>query len=416
MSQSKPFPLPIIGVDTLSTETALASGAVRSAVNVDIGRAGRVRRRDGYTRRVAVPGLHSIYYAAQRGWTLVARDSTLFRLDTATLAMTPLMALNSPDPLWYTEYNGNLYFTNRATMGWVPSNSSTARLVGVQTPSAPTIAPDPAGGLLRGTYGVVITLVDERGEESGACKLQTITLPNGGGIRLTGLPQRLGSTVFIYVTGADDDQLRLVATPPAVFPSYLIAEPVAHGGMCGTRGLVPLPPGEFVCWHNGRLFTAGNGAVRFSEAMRPHLHDPAHNVIPFSGAVSFMESVGDGIYVGDARGVWFLSGTDPTKFEQSRVSSYRAVARSSVMVPPQHFPPKQVPVDSPVAVWLSTSGYVVGMPGGTTVELQPDRIRVPDGLAGRTAFLLRGGRKQVVTPVNSTSMATFGTAVDSVVG
>lgn len=414
MSQSKPFPLPIIGVDTLSTETALASGAVRSAVNVDIGRAGRVRRRDGYTRRVAVPGLHSVYYAAQRGWTLVARDSALFRLDTATFAMTPLMALNSPDPLWYTEYNGNLYFTNRATMGWVPSNSDEARRVGVPTPQAPAITADASGGLLPGKYGVVLVLVDDRGEESGASRLQTVSLPNGGGIRLSDLPQQLGWTTFVYVTGADDDVLRLVATVPAVFPTYLIAEPIAQGRTCGTRGLVPLPGGDFVCWHNGRLFTAGGGAVRFSGSMRPHLHDPAHNVIPFSGAITFMESVGDGVYVGDERGVWFLSGNDPTKFEQVRVSPNRAVARSSVVVSPKHFPEKQVPVDSPVAVWLSTSGYVVGMPGGTAVELQPDRVKVPNGLTGRTSFLLRGGRKQVVTPVNSSSTATFGTAVDSV--
>lgn len=85
------------------------------------------------------------------------------------------------------------------------------------------------------------------------------------------------------------------------------------------------------------------------------------------------------------------------------------------MVPPEHFPSEQVPAEAPVAVWLSTSGYVVGMPGGTTVELQPERLKVPSGLTGRSVFLLREGRKQVVTPVNSTSTATFGTAVDSVI-
>lgn len=415
MRQSKPYPLPIAGVDVLSSETALVEGGVRSAINVDIGRAGRVRRRDGYTRRIAAPGMHSVYYAAQKGWTLVARGSELYRLDLGTFGLTSLASLRSPDPVWYTEYNGNLYYTNRSTLGWVPSDSTVARPVGVPTPDPPTVAPVAAGGLLPGRYGVTITLVDGRGEESGAARVQFVDLPQGGGIRLTGLPQTLGYTVFIYVTGADDDQLRLTASPPAVFPSYVVAEPAAQGGVCDTRGLVPLPPGDFICWHNGRLFTAGSGAVRFSEAMRPHLHNPAHNVIPFSGHIAFMESVGDGIYVGDSRGVWFLAGNDPTKFEQKRVSTCRAVARSSIMVPPEHLPEKQVPVDSPVAVWLSTSGYVVGMPGGTTVELHPDRIKVPGGLTGRSAFLLRGGRKQVVTPVNSTSTATFGTAVDSVI-
>ena len=235
-----------------------------------------------------------------------------------------------------------------------------------------------------------------------------------GSIRLANLPQQLGWTIFVYITSADGDVLRWAAELPAVFPSYVVAE-IAQGGELDTQFLVPLPPGDIVRWHNGRLFTAKNGALRFSEALRPHLHDPAHGVIPFSGHIAFVESVGDGLYVGDSRGVWFLSGTDPTKFEQRRVSTCRAVARSSIMVPPEHFPPKQVPAEAPVAVWLSTSGYVVGMSGGTTVELQPDRLKVSSGLTGRSAFLLREGRKQVVTPVNSTSTATFGTAVDSVI-
>jgi hypothetical protein len=413
VSQTKPYPLPIAGVDTLSSETALVKGAVRSAVNVDIGRAGRFKRRAGYTRRVAHPGLHSLFYAAQKGWTLVARDAELYRLDTDTYDLTPLAPLSSPDKLEYTEYNGNLYFANKTTLGWVPSDSSMARPVGVPVPLAPTLSPAP-GGLLPGRYGVAITVVDDRGEEGGATELQIIDLPEGGGIRLSHLPQRLGWAISVYITSADGDVLRWAAQLPAVFPSYVVAE-TAQGGELDTQFLTPLPPGDIVRWHNGRLFTAKDGALRFSEALRPHLHDPAHGVIPFSGRITFVESVGDGLYVGDSRGVWFLSGTDPTKFEQRRVSTCRAVARSSIMVPPEHFPPKQVPAEAPVAVWLGTSGYVVGMPGGTTVELQPDRLRVPSGLTGRSVFLLREGRKQIVTPVNSTSTATFGTAVDSVI-
>ena len=413
MSQTKPYPLPIVGVDMLSSETALVGGAVRSAVNVDIDRAGRFKRRTGYTRRVAAPGMHSLYYAAQKGWTIVARDAELFRLNTSTYELTSLAALNSADKLEYTEYNGNLYFANKTTLGWVPSDSTMARPVGVPVPTTPTLSPAD-GGLTPGKYGVAITFVDDRGEEGGATELQVIDLPKGGGIRLANLPQRLGWRIFVYITSADGDVLRRAAELPAVFPSYVVAE-TAQGGVLNTRFLVPLPPGDIVRWHNGRLFTAKNGVLRFSEALRPHLHDPAHGVIPFSGHIAFVESVGDGLYVGDSRGVWFLSGTDPTKFEQRRVSTCRAVARSSIMVPPEHFPPKQVPAEAPVAVWLSTSGYVVGMPGGTTVELQPDRLRVPSGLTGRSVFLLREGCKQVVTPVNSTSTATFGTAVDSVV-
>ena len=44
MSKTVPFPLPVLGLDLLSSETAMIKGTVRSAVNIDIGRAGRYAR------------------------------------------------------------------------------------------------------------------------------------------------------------------------------------------------------------------------------------------------------------------------------------------------------------------------------------------------------------------------------------
>ncbi len=408
MSQIKPFPLPIAGVDVLSNETALTQGAVRSAVNVDIDRAGRFKRRDGYVRRVSTPGLHSLYYAVQRGWTLVAHNRNLTRIDPNTYAGTFLADMRSTTPVSYTEYNGNIYYTNNSVLGWVPSDSETARAVGVPTPGRPSVAPTTLGGMTAGTYGVAVSAVDDRGEESGLSDVATVKLDVTGGIALAGVTPPSGGRIYVYTTSADGDILRFAGSGTQVTDN-------PSGGPPSTKHLRPLPAGDFVCWHGGRLYTAEYGVLRFSEALRPHLYNPAYGAIPFSGQISFVEAVSDGMYVGDDRGVWFLAGVDPSKFELRRVSSCRAVMRSSIMLPPEHLPSDQVKTDVPVAVWLSTSGYVVGMPGGATVELQPDRIKVPSGMAGRSAFLLREGRKQVITLVNSTSTAAFGVAVDSVI-
>lgn len=413
MSTTRPYPLPVAGVDSLSNETALLKGAVREAVNVDIGRAGRFKRRVGQTLRLPGSEYHSLWGAQQRGTMLVCKGNQLLRLND-DLSTTPLATLNSADPLAYTEYNGNVYWTNKTTTGWLPADASTARPVGVPVPEVVPALSAATGGLLPGKYGVSITFVDERGEEGGATELQVIDLPEGGGIRLSNLPQRLGWAISVYITSADGDVLRWAAELPAVFPSYVMAE-TAQGGICDTQFLTPMPPGEFITWLAGRLYTAKLGTLYFSEAMRPHLNNPAHGFIQFSGFISFVEAVTDGLYVGDSRGVWFLSGTDPTKFEAKLVSPHRAVRRSGVKVGPGHFPDDKVPSPNPVAVWLSTSGYVVGMDGGATVELQPERVKVPAGLVGRTTFLFRKGMKQVVTPINSASTVAFGTAVDSVI-
>jgi hypothetical protein len=414
MSQTKKYPLPVAGVDVLSNETSLIPGAARSAKNVDIGRSGQYQRRTGYTMASATPGLHSLYYAAQRGWTFVALDAQMHRLNTDTYARTSLVALGSAFPVAYAEYNGNVYFTNRTSFNWVPSDSATARQVGVPVPPAPTLSTT-AGALLPGTYGLVMTTIDDRGEESGATPLQSIKLATGGGIRLSGLPALAGMELCVYITSADGDVLRRAATLPAVFPAYDVAED-AQGGICSTQFLKPMPAGDMVRWHNGRLYTAKFDTLSFSEAMRPHIYNRAHNMIQFSGWITFIEPVVDGIYVGDSRGVWFLAGGDPgTKITMRRVSTYRAVHRSSLIVPSRYFPEKQVQSDAPVAVWLSTAGYIVGMPGGNIVELHSDRVQVPTGLLGRSTLLLRDGRKQIITTVNSTTTAANGVATDSTI-
>lgn len=398
MSRTIPLPMPVMGVDMLSNETALPKGAVRSAVNVDIDREGRFRRRDGYTQLTSSADAHSLFYAPQSRAAFVVLGAKLYRFDPATSALTEVAQLRSADPVSYTEYNGNLYFSNKTTFGWIPAGETAVRPVGVPVPTPPQLTAGP-GGLPPGKYAVSITLVDDRGEESGASEVGFITLTGASaGIQLIGLPNRLNWQVYAYITTADGDILQYSDGFAAVFPTYLVSEP-PRGGTLDTQFLRPLPAGDIIRWHNGRLLVASGAALYFSEPMRPHLYNPAHNVIPFSGNITLMESVGSGVFVGDDRGVWFLDGTDPSKFELRRVSTCRAVSGSGLMVPPEQFSPKQVESHMPVAAWLSTSGYVVGLPDGNAVELHPDRIRIPNGLAGRTTFLFRSGLRQLVTPV-----------------
>lgn len=415
MSSTVNFPLPSRGIDILSEETALGQGAVREARNIDIARDGSFARRTGTIEHpLSKKGMHSMHYSKQRGYLLVVCKGVLYRVQANSLE--EIDQLNSDHPVDYTEHDGNLYYVNRTSSGYIPSDSRMPEPVGLRKPDHPVIAA--AEGALEpgGNYAVCITLVSRRGEESPASDVQIINI-NTGGIRLSGLPvfdADSGISVRVYITPKDGDILYRVSEFPAIFSTYIVTS-VPKGAICTSQGLQPLPYGDFVRWFNSRLYVARDNNLFFSEPMRPRLYNPAHNVVQFSGYISFIEPVIDGIYVGDSRGIWFLAGTDPENFQLNQVSKVRAVTRSSVSVPPEHFNGEVVRSQVPVAVWLSASGHMVGLPGGNIVELNSDRFKTNPFLYGRSTFLFRNGVRQVVTLVDSTNPTAKNAAVNSTI-
>lgn len=410
--QTVKIPMPVAGVDKLSNETSLQKNTWRTAMNVDIDRSGQVAVRDGFTRVLTGADYHSTWYAAQRGWLLAGKGSTLVRVDPLTATETTLINVGSASPFSYTEYNGNLYVACSTGLYYVPKASSSVRRCGVPQPSAPTATASANGGLAAGKYAVAISLTDDLGEESPTSYEQVIDLPNGGGIQLTNLPIVSNYLVNIYVTPANGDILYYYASPPASFATHLVSASPS-GAQSTTQFLTPFQGGRFVRWHNGRLYVVNGDTLSYSDAFRPHLTRTDTNFVQFSGNISFVEPVAGGIFVGDDRGVWFLDGGDPTKFVLKRTSGCLAVRGSSAIVPSEHFDPKVVQTNLPVAVWLSTSGYAVGTASGEVIELNYDTIRVSPGLVGSTAFSIRQGRKQLITLTSARTNAA-GLAEDSI--
>lgn len=410
--QTVKIPMPVAGVDKLSNETSLQKNTWRTAMNVDIDRSGQVAVRDGFTRILTGADYHSTWYAVQRGWLLAGKGSTLVRVDPLTATETTLINVGNASPFSYTEYNGNLYVVCSTGLYYVPKASSSVRRCGAPQPDAPSATPSANGGLAPGKYAVSISLTDDLWEESPTSSEVFVDLPTGGGIQLSNLPIVAGYRVNIYVTPANGDLLYHYASPPASFATHLVsANP--SGAQCTTQFLAPFQGGRFVRWHNGRLYVVNGDTLYYSDAFRPHLTRLDHNFVQFSGAISFVEAVQGGIYVGDDRGVWFLDGGDPVKFVLKRTSGCLAVRGSSAIVPSEHFDPKVVQTNLPVAVWLSTSGYAVGTASGEVIELNYDTIRVSPGLVGSTAFSIRQGRKQLITLTSARTNAA-GLAEDSI--
>lgn len=417
----KRFEIPhvLLGIDMLSGETSIPPGAVRDAVNVDFDRVGNAQRRSGCEPLVALNGAHSIWSSPTARGLFVCQDAVLNRFSPPS-TLSPVYTLNSSDPVDFCEHDSNIYFSNSTTAGWIPADSTIARPLGVQTPAAPAAEAAVTGGLEPGRYCVSVTTVDLRGEESGASNYVFVEIPKpkapedpkSGGIMLTNLPNPgPGCVVRIYLSPPNGETLFLNSWVPAGMGQFLVGGKQQLKPL-ETAALSPLPPGEIIRALGGRIYTAKGRTLRFSQSFRFGLTALHHDYIEMDDDITIVEPVASGIYIGAGGAVWFLSG-DPSKGDLRKVSSAAAIKRSSLLVSGEHFNPKTVPTDAPLALWLSAAGYVVGTSDGNVINLQADRIRIGQRTSGRTAFVLRDGHKQAITPV-AAQAAAYGTANDSV--
>ena len=405
MSRTVPFPLPRMGIDNVSHETQLKAGWVRNAVNVDISASGAFRRRRGY-RLLAAGDFHSLWRNPVTGMVMACRGDEVCIIGAAGKVF-PVARLPSADPISFCEHNGTTYWAHAKGCGRIRPGEAIGRAVGVPSTWYEVLRESP-GNLPPGRYGVSTTAVDEFGEESAASPVEIIEV-KAGGITVAGL-QADAPIVRVYITDANGEVLRMAIEAPAGLPVYTVADP-ASGGELDTRQLAPLPGGQLITGHAGRVFVARGSSLCFSNAMRPHLWEPAHGYVEFTGRISMLASVADGVYVGDDRGVWFLSGLDAEKFTMRRVSVVPAMDRSMVVVEATAFDEKVVPSRLPVVVWATVEGFKVGQAGGDVVDLNASQVRLARG-AGKSAYVMQDGVKQVISLLKS-GLSAVGSAEDS---
>lgn len=404
----------IKGVDQLADETGLVEDQntmrVREANNVDIDTEGNVSRRLGAVMELSGSGYHSLYSSA-RGWLMVCNKSQLGVYTPSAGTFTPLAQMAGPQLASYAELNGNLYASSSTFNCMFTPGSTDAKTIGVPLPSVePEFTAQANGGLEPGSYGVTYTVVDPDGEESGTGPVVQVDLPDGGGILGSMFTIMAGYKYRVYLTTANGETLREGVEFDADTTSIQILV-AAEGRECRTHGLEPPPYGHIIRAHGSRLLIASTDYLYFTEAFRPHLIAPT-NYVPVTGLVRMVESVDGGVFVGDKRGVTFYAGDDPVQWQVREASPDRVVYGTSTVVSGEFFRGELQKFDS-IAVWLTEHGYQLGLPNGEVIRLNNDQIRTPAYTQGCTAAVVRDGRKQLVSPVNSNLLAGASVALDS---
>jgi len=409
---------PVLGIDQLSDETNLLGSdekwttALRQAVNVDIDAEGNIGRRKGYSLKITGSGYHSLY-SSIRGLLMACHREELGFYDTVAESFTVLTSMTEAYLTSFTELNGNMYFANPGYSGMIPANSLDVRPIGVPLPAVTAgFAVTATGGLPKGTYGITYSVVNDLGEESPLAPLMVLEIAtDSGGVLGTAFTILSDYKYRIYMTTTDGVELYQALEVDADSITYAITDH-EKGRQPVTQFLTQMPYGYILRPHGSRLYVATNDFVFYSCAFQPHLTNSAHDFLPCTGFVSMMQPVDGGIYIADKAGVRFYRGEDPKEFEVKDVSTEPVVFGTAVAVPGE-FLPSELGKNDTAAIWLSPSGYQVGLPSGEVIRLHSKQVQLPSYVQGCAAFSIQDGRKQLITPVNSNVLAGASVALDS---
>lgn len=349
------------GMDNRSKETKLEEGFIRLALNVDISET--ATRRPGRNLLLALPGAHSLWAHPLIEFGLVADGDTLYRLNS-DLTVEPLRSVTGR-PISYAFNAHRVWWSDGTDSGSVDTAGELLPW-GVPTPNQTySAAAHNAGGLNAGEYQVTITYLSARGEESGSPESLRVTIAQGQGILVTGIPTHADAvTVRVYVSSPNDKTLRQAVDIPAGMTQVLIGNG-PRGARLETQLMHPVPAGEFIL-SKARLYSYSNGRIYFSAAMRPGLCNPIEHNVPIPGIATMLaapESQGFTIYVGTTTRTYVLTGASIDDHERVQVSARGVLRGSMAMVPGD-----ALGIDgvfAPTPVWIDTDGqFIAGLSSG----------------------------------------------------
>lgn len=364
------------GIDMMSEVTSLTKGAVVDAVNGVIVRGGTFVRRDGESLVVA-DELHSLWKNGSTTYAMQGNVLGTTDITNGTANFTPIAALSSAMPVSYDTLLDGIVLGNND--GLYTLTDVGLQPLGVEMPGAFKASASTVGGLNYGHYAVAISYISETGEESGLSAIQFVTVDTGGGIWFD-LPKPIESTVKnirLYRSTGDGDVLFAAATVPASLSGYHIGVDQGLYQAADNQFLARMPGGRYVMSWQGRLLVARGRTLYFSEPMRYGLHNAATGFIQMPYEICFIGGFSTGIFVGTPQGTYFLDGSKPADWKMVLVDGEAPLAGGCLLLNIESFTDEEelFPAGTDyVITWLGCGGFHFGLPSGTVIRPQNNRV------------------------------------------
>ena len=321
---------------------------LKSAENVDIDNAGRLRSRPGVTLIQAMTGAHSLFLTSDTAGYLV-RASSLYAITLPDYTETMVEALSWNTAMSYVVHAGEVYCSN-ATQA-LRLVGSTSFPIALPTPAAPGLSAT-TGSLPEGAYQVSTSYRNSStGEEGGISPSSSITLASVGGIVVTLPATTTGAThINVYLSRTNGGVPYLLASV-AVGTATYTATALATGREITGRFEMPLPAGTLFS-HNARLCSFSGNTVYLGLPYRPGYCLALDSFLPFPAPVSIAISGQNGIYVVADKTYWI-----PDEGAVADVLPYGAVPGTAFSLP-----------NASEVGWFGAEGIVIA---GTQGNVKP---------------------------------------------
>lgn len=368
------------GINNKANWRDLPEGFVRDMVNLDPLESGSAALRPGYERRYVGSDVRGAL--ALGGQVLIADGTVLVLYDTNTDTATTLATIAGAGLFAGAVLNDELFFcTENQTLRY---KQGVLRPWGVPTVTAQPTPTLVSGGLTPGVYQVAMTWVDQAGDEGGTTIAATVSVGANQSLSVV-LPSRAGLTPQLYVSAVNSATLYKQAQGSGTHRVDSVRDDVARLETLHHREPAS---GNIVVAHNSVLVMADGPTLWMTTPLRPHLVNRATMFFQFPTPINMVASASGGLYVG-ADKVYFISGVETDKPEQSTASEYPAVGGTTATLP-----------DGRVA-WMTQYGLAISAPNGA-VELPSGAHFVPElGLFGGSGMMQNNGNQTVVTTMQA---------------
>lgn len=315
------------GINNVLPTEKLSTKDLATATNVNIGLAGELSRRAGYSEASAL--CHENIHQAE-GFMLATTDADLTAISTVGVRTVIYPSLGS-SRVWYCNLpDGRTTFSNGLINGI--TDGATATGWGVPVPATIGALTPVSGDLFPGGYQYRLTYVRlSDGLEGGPAYSSGPTAIPDGGILLTGLPVLDGYSINVYLTAQDGDVGFYAGNTTSAAFSYLGTND-ALVLPCRTEHLQPAPVGTVTAFWNGRVLVAVGPVLYASKPNGWEVFDFRRDFKQFSANITLIQPVDDGLYIGTESELAFLAGNEFDKLAYRQVIETGVVLGSGVAV------------------------------------------------------------------------------------